>query len=76
MQNYPEYYKVIKDPIDLKMIAEKIQGSQYGSLDELERDLLLMVKNAKSFNEPGSQIYKVCLNFQYHKSHHMQLRML
>jgi len=55
---YPEYYRVITEPIDLKMIAQKIQSETYKSLNELEADLLLMVKNAKTFNEPGSLIYK------------------
>ncbi|XP_035825265.1 protein polybromo-1 isoform X1 [Aplysia californica] len=55
---YPQYYDVIKNPIDLKMIATKIQESKYTSLDDLERDLLLMVKNAKAFNEPKSLIYR------------------
>ena len=58
MQRYPDYYKVIKDPIDLKTIACKIQDGEYRSLDELEEDFGLMVKNAQTFNEPGSQIYK------------------
>merc|ERR1719187_924859 len=40
------------------MIAQKIQSQVYKSLNDLEADLLLMVKNAKSFNEPGSLIYK------------------
>ncbi|CAG5124399.1 unnamed protein product [Candidula unifasciata] len=55
---YPQYYEVIKNPIDLKMIATKIQTSKYKNLDELEKDLLLMVKNAKTFNEPKSLIYR------------------
>lgn len=55
---YPEYYDVISDPIDLKTIGQKIQENEYKSLNELEKDLLLMIKNAKLFNEPGSQIYK------------------
>ncbi|KAK6994776.1 protein polybromo-1-like isoform X1 [Biomphalaria glabrata] len=55
---YPQYYEVIKQPIDLKMIATKIQKMQYASLDALEKDLLLMVKNAKTFNEPKSLIYR------------------
>ena len=29
-------------------------------MDEIERDLNLLVKNAHAFNEPGSQVYKVC----------------
>ena len=54
---------MIQNPIDLKMIATKIQRSQYKSLDDLERDLMLMVKNAKAFNEPKSLIYRVSLAF-------------
>ena len=53
---------MITEPIDLKMIAQKIQGQVYKSLNELEADLFLMVKNAKMFNEPGSVIYKVCVD--------------
>ncbi|GFY58398.1 protein polybromo-1 [Trichonephila inaurata madagascariensis] len=55
---YPEYYKVIQEPIDLKMIAQKIVNNEYRSLCEMEKNLLQMIKNAKIFNEPGSQIYK------------------
>ena len=58
-QKYAEYYQVIKEPIDLHMIAQKIQSNNYGSLDDMYKDLLLMVQNAKTFNETGSQIYKV-----------------
>jgi len=55
---YPDYYKVINDPIDLKTIATKIQNGVYMNLNDLEKDLIQMVKNAKAYNEPGSQIYK------------------
>lgn len=63
-QKYPEYYKIIKNPIDMKMIAQKIQGNMYNTLNEIERDFFLMVKNARTFNEPKSVIYKVCVNKQ------------
>ncbi|XP_077514488.1 protein polybromo isoform X9 [Amblyomma americanum] len=55
---YPEYYKIIAEPVDLKIIATRIQEGTYTSLADLERDLMLLVKNAKTFNEPGSLIYK------------------
>lgn len=57
-RRYPEYYNVIDNPVDLKTIAQKIQGGEYMNLTELEKDLQLMVRNACHFNEPGSQIYK------------------
>lgn len=55
---YPDYYDVIDHPVDLKLIATKIQTSAYTSLTEMEKDLMQMTKNACTFNEPGSQIYK------------------
>ena len=61
-QRYPEYFKVIKEPIDLKSIAGKIQGGDYEAITDLEEDLHLVFKNAMSFNEPGSQIYKDAKN--------------
>lgn len=57
-RHYPDYYDVIEHPIDLKFIAKKIQTSAYTSLGEMEKDLLQMVKNACTFNETGSQIYR------------------
>ena len=57
-QRYPNYYDVIENPIDLRTIARKIQDGKYASLNEMEKDLMLMTKNACDFNEPGSQIYK------------------
>ncbi len=58
MQRYPAYFEVIKDPKDLKMIATSIQHEEYDSLQELEEDLGVLCKNAMTFNEPGSQIYR------------------
>ncbi|XP_037956696.1 protein polybromo-1 [Teleopsis dalmanni] len=55
---YPDYYDVIEHPIDLRLIATKIQMNAYSTLIEMEKDLLQMTKNACQFNEPGSQIYK------------------
>lgn len=57
-KQYPDYYDIIEHPIDLKFIATKIQTNAYISLTEMEKDLLQMTKNACTFNEPGSQIYK------------------
>lgn len=57
-RQYPNYYEIIENPIDLKMIASRIQNGDYTSLADLERDLVSMFRNACTFNEPGSQIYK------------------
>lgn len=57
-KHYPEYYAVIDHPIDLKFIANKIQTNAYTNYNDMEKDVVQMVKNAQIFNEPGSQIYK------------------
>ena len=41
------------------MIATKIRNGDYKDLNSVEEDLIQMCRNAQSFNEPGSQIYKV-----------------
>jgi len=41
------------------MIAIKIQTNHYLTLDDMENDLLLMISNARKYNDPKSQIYKV-----------------
>jgi protein polybromo-1 len=55
---YPDYYDVIDHPIDLKFIANKIQTNAYNCINDMEKDVMQMTKNACTFNEPGSQIYK------------------
>ncbi|XP_033746616.1 protein polybromo-1-like isoform X8 [Pecten maximus] len=57
-KKYPEYYQIIKQPIDMKIIGQRLQAGAYTTLDDLEKDFLLMAKNAKTFNEPKSLIYK------------------
>lgn len=61
---YPDYYDVIENPIDLKLIAGKIQSGNYTSLNEMDKDLMQMTRNACLFNEPGSQIYKDAKNLK------------
>ncbi|XP_042563727.1 protein polybromo-1 isoform X2 [Clupea harengus] len=55
---YPDYYEIIKDPIDLKTIAQRIQMGFYRSPHAMSKDIDLLVKNAKTYNEPGSQVFK------------------
>uniref|UniRef100_A0AAQ4NYX8 Protein polybromo-1 n=1 Tax=Gasterosteus aculeatus aculeatus TaxID=481459 RepID=A0AAQ4NYX8_GASAC len=55
---YPDYYAVIKEPIDLKTVAQKIQLRHYRSVSAMAKDIDLLVRNAKTYNEPGSQVFK------------------
>uniref|UniRef100_A0A3Q2QMS9 Protein polybromo-1 n=1 Tax=Fundulus heteroclitus TaxID=8078 RepID=A0A3Q2QMS9_FUNHE len=55
---YPDYYAIIKEPIDLRTIAQRIQIGYYKSVNAMAKDVDLMTKNAKTYNEPGSQVFK------------------
>ena len=50
---------MIKKPIDLEKIGQKVRTSQYDNMEELLADMVLMFDNACRYNEPDSQIYKV-----------------
>ena len=57
-EQYPDYYEVIREPIDLKTIDMKITKSIYKSIDDMMNDVFLMFKNAKQYNEPNSLVYQ------------------
>ncbi|XP_077514514.1 protein polybromo isoform X34 [Amblyomma americanum] len=62
---YPDYYEVIKKPIDMERIASRLlKYNQYESMDDLLADFVLLFDNACKYNEPDSQIYKDALILQ------------
>lgn len=61
---YPDYYELIKNPIDMERISHKLKSGGYSSVTELASDFILMFDNACKYNEPDSQIYKDALVLQ------------
>ncbi|KAI5185210.1 histone acetyltransferase [Nematocida homosporus] len=57
-QDVPDYYQVIKNPMDLSTIQQKIQSDQYTSFDEMDQDIQQIVQNCYIYNAPGSQYAK------------------
>ncbi|CAL2040411.1 unnamed protein product [Caenorhabditis brenneri] len=53
----PEYYEVIAKPMDFDRIYKKLHNGRYLELEELNDDMMLLVSNAQTFNEEGSEIY-------------------
>ncbi len=64
IKEFPDYYEVIKKPVDLDKIGSKLRSNLYANLDECQQDLVLMFDNACKYNEPDSQIYKDALMLQ------------
>lgn len=57
-ESFPMYYQVIKEPIDLQKIANRIRDGDYATWNDFANDLKLMYANAKQFNQPSSSISK------------------
>lgn len=53
----PNYYQIIKKPVDLKKIKERIMKHKYRSLADMEDDVMLLCQNARTYNKIESQIY-------------------
>ena len=54
----PEYFDVVKKPMELNRIRAKIETDAYADLDAFSMDTRLMINNAKLFNMPDSTVYK------------------
>ncbi|CAH8618104.1 unnamed protein product [Heterobilharzia americana] len=54
----PDYYEVIKKPVDFNRIRQRVKDGKYRSVDELETDILLLCKNAQTYNMDGSLIFE------------------
>ncbi|KAG5841116.1 hypothetical protein ANANG_G00196180 [Anguilla anguilla] len=54
----PEYYELIRKPVDFKKIKDRVRNHRYRSVGDLEKDVMLLCHNAQTFNLEGSQIYE------------------
>ncbi|KAK6636624.1 hypothetical protein RUM43_010286 [Polyplax serrata] len=54
----PDYYDIIKKPMDIKKIFSRIDEGKYADFDDLERDFTQMCKNAQIYNEEASLIHE------------------
>mmetsp|Transcript_46606 Transcript_46606/g.74664 ORF Transcript_46606/g.74664 Transcript_46606/m.74664 type:complete len:576 (+) Transcript_46606:29-1756(+) len=59
-RDVPGYYERIKHPIDMKTMNEKNERGQYAEWSQFDKDFKLMIANCKEFNQPGSDIVKMC----------------
>lgn len=55
----PDYYRVIKNPIDLSVIKEKLHSLQYTSAVDFVKDFRLMITNCRTYNQVPAI---VCVN--------------
>ena len=55
----PDYFEVIKKPMDLGTIRKKLENGVYHSLEEFEGHVHLTFDNAMTYNPEGSVVYNM-----------------
>merc|ERR1711899_509452 len=54
----PDYYEVIRKPVDISKILTKIEDGKYDDMDMMARDFDLLCINTQKYNEDGSLIHE------------------
>lgn len=62
--NIPHYRQVVKHPMDLSTMAQKLKQGQYGKATEFKKDFDLMISNCLAFNPVGNAVRNLGLRFQ------------
>ncbi|ODM18335.1 hypothetical protein SI65_06206 [Aspergillus cristatus] len=57
----PDYYDVIKEPMALSILKQKINKREYRRFSDFVRDCALIPHNAQTYNRPMSQAYEDAL---------------
>ena len=58
--NIPDYFDVVKSPMDFGTIKKKLNNNFYSSADELLSDFELVFSNCKLYNPPESEVTNMC----------------
>ena len=53
---FPEYYSVIKKPMDYGTMKDKLSRGGYRSAQAMQKDFVLVMSNCLQFNSPSSEI--------------------
>jgi len=55
----PTYPKIVKNPMDLGTVEQKLQANRYAAVADFAADVRLIWTNAQAFNLEGSDIYEL-----------------
>lgn len=56
----PDYFEIIKNPMDFQTIKDKLAGNKYLKLQEMVDDVELTFRNCLTYNGDGSSVGKMC----------------
>ncbi|XP_042027015.1 transcription factor GTE9-like isoform X2 [Salvia splendens] len=61
--NIPDYFNIIKTPMDLGTVKRKLNSGKYSDPIEFVDDVRLTLTNAKTYNPPGSDVHVLAESF-------------
>lgn len=61
----PDYFQIIKKPMDLSTIQFKLNSGKYSDPWEYVDDVWLMFDNAWLYNKKGSRVYRYCTRVSF-----------
>lgn len=64
--NIPNYYKLIKKPMDFNTITDKLAAGHYEQLKEFEADVRLVFENCVKFNGPTHPVSQLAKQLETH----------
>ncbi|XP_019457044.1 PREDICTED: histone acetyltransferase GCN5-like isoform X1 [Lupinus angustifolius] len=66
-RDVPDYYDIIKDPMDLKTMSKRVESEQYYVTFEMfVADVRRMFSNARTYNSPETIYYKCSTRLEAH----------
>lgn len=65
----PDYFEIIRKPMDLSTIHNKLNSGQYSDPWEYVDDVWLMFDNAWLYNRKTSRVYRYCTRVSLHQFH-------
>jgi len=60
----PNYFDVVKRPMDLKTIQAKMDRNEYKTADEFEKDVRQIFQNAYEYWQREDEVFKECERFE------------
>jgi len=59
-----DYHDIIKTPMDLGTVKQKMDNREYGAVEEFENDVLLIFSNCAKYNPPGHGVTAMAIKLK------------
>jgi histone acetyltransferase len=57
-EEVPDYYEVIKEPMDLSIMEQRLEADSYATMEDFLYDARLIFNNCRSYNNESTTYYK------------------